>query len=167
MRLAASSRGAMRGVGRLVFAMAALCGLLILGHAAAIAQDRPASCRLAVPDVWQGAAPEWTGPCVNGAAHGLGVATARLAGGLTERFFGRVIDGHMNEGVFEVPGGYRPARFKDATMLSLDDRNQIIAVFRVAARAARDISDQYRTAGNTKAARDYAEAARSLASQMD
>ncbi|HJQ61000.1 MAG TPA: hypothetical protein VJ890_29115, partial [Vineibacter sp.] len=84
-----------------------------------------------------------------------------------EKFFGRVSVGRLEEGVFEVPGGYRPARFKDGADQPMDERNQIIAAFRIAASAARSASDRYRAARDMAASRTYAAAAESLANQMD
>ena len=130
-------------------------------------KTRPANCRLSAPSSWRGLQVEWIGPCTNGAANGAGVAIARAAGQPPERFYGTVTAGQMTEGVFDIPDGYRPARFEKGEPVTLDDRSQIIAAFRVAASAARDVSSRFKAARNTQAARDYAEAAERLENQMD
>jgi hypothetical protein len=152
-------------VGVLMAALA-LAGTASVLHGA-WAQDRPSACHLAAPDAWHGARIEWIGPCRSGHASGLGVAVARFDGRLHERFFGNVSAGNVVDGVFEVPGGYRPVRVKDRVEMPLDDRNQLIAVFRAASAAARAARDRYRAAGDMKAVRDYADAAERLASQID
>lgn len=156
-----------RGTAWALLCVAMLCGSLAAGHIAAVADDRPAGCRVLAPESWQGVRIEWIGPCRGGLAHGLGVAIARADGRAQEAFFGDVVAGRMVEGVFDVPGGYRPARFNDGVPVPLDDRNQIINVFRVAANAASAVSNHYRAARDMKAARGYAEAAERLANQMD
>lgn len=158
-------------------ARAMTCAVLLLAAwplalvATANADDgvktRPADCRLAAPSSWRGWQIEWIGPCTRGAANGAGVAIATAGGRPPERFYGIVTSGEMTEGVFDIPDGYRPARFEKGEPVALDDRNQIIAAFRVAASAARDVSSRFKAARNTQAARDYAEAAEHLENQMD
>ena len=143
--------------------------LVVTGTATAddTVKTRPADCRLSVPPSWRGLQVEWIGPCTNGAANGAGVAVASTDGRQPERFYGTVSAGQMTEGVFDLPDGYQPARFEKGAPVTLDDRNQIIAAFRVAASAARDVSSRFKAAGNNAATRDYAEAAERLENQMD
>lgn len=145
------------------------CPLAVAGTANAddTVKTRPADCRLSVPSSWRGLQVEWIGPCTNGAANGAGVAVASADGRAPERFYGTVAAGQMTEGVFDLPDGYQPARFEKGAPVTLDDRNQIIAAFRVAASAARDVSGRFKAARNSAAARDYAEAAERLENQMD
>ncbi len=162
-----------RGARRAGAAWTMVCAALLLAalpaphDAAARAQERPADCRLAAPASWQGVSIEWLGPCAQGAAQGAGVAIARAAGREPERFFGTASAGQLAVGVFDLPDGYRPARFEKGAAVTLEDRNQIIAAFRTASDAARQVSARLKAAGKGDAARAYAEDAERLASQMD
>jgi hypothetical protein len=166
--VAGNSRPAVRAAG---WTARILIGLALLvagpGHDAAFAQGDRAACRLVAPQEWQDAPVEWIGPCTSGLAHGPGVAITRPPRGAQQNFFGNAVRGHLAEGVLDLPNGYKPARVKDDAFVALDDRNQIIAAFRVAANAARQVSARYRAAGDAKAARAYAEIAERLANQLD
>lgn len=148
-----------------------LVGTALLGglplRQPALAESPAAVCRLVGPPEWQQARIEWIGACADGLATGPGVAIVRVEGQPPENFFGNAVAGKPADGVIELPGGYRPVRYKDGASQPLDERNDIIAAFRIAAKAGREVSSRYRAAGNTKAARDYAEAAERLENQMD
>ena len=141
--------------------------LLVPAGPAAFARDDQPECRLTTPQEWRNMRVEWIGPCTGGLAQGAGVAIARPERGPQQNFFGNAVGGRLTEGVFDLQNGYKPARFKDGVFVPLDDRNQIIVAFRVAANAARQVSARYKAAKDLKAAKEYAETAERLANQMD
>ncbi|MCW5745576.1 MAG: hypothetical protein KIT36_05180 [Alphaproteobacteria bacterium] len=161
-----SGRGTRLAAAGLLLAVQVVAGSLA-SVTGARAEDRLPACRVVAPQTWQGAEIQWIGRCNSGLAEGLGVAIARFNGQPQERFFGSVAAGKVVEGVIELPGGYRPMRFKGDAPLPLDERNQIIAVFRVASAAAQAARDRRRAAGDMPAAREFDDAAERLANQMD
>jgi len=135
--------------------------------AASLMTDRLSGCQIFVPDDWAGGTVRWTGACDRSMASGLGTAVRYVDGIQQATFFGDLTTGRMTRGVIEVAGGYQAGLFRNGEPVRTDDRNTIIAAFRVAAEAARAASARFQADGNTGSAAFYAAAAEALERQMD
>lgn len=147
-----------------------LAGLLwMVSSIAAASTDAAGSigCRFERPAGWTEPSLRWTGACVDGHAHGLGVLRAYAGHRASRLFFGRLQAGRLLIGVVDLPEGYVAGEFRDGRALDTDDRNLILKAFNEAQAAARLAADHFSQAGNAASASYYRDKARQLAQQMD
>ena len=148
--------------------------------AAAAAQPTPAdsrsaghnNCRFEKPDMWTEGKITWLGACRSGFADGYGVILNEIEGSPAERFFGRLNRGYLRLGALQSESGYMAGRWTRGGLAPAreDDqaaRNELIAAFDAAAKAASSVSRSLSRQGNAASSRFYAEQARMLRTQMD
>lgn len=91
---------------------------------------------------------------------------------VTERFYGRLLNGHLDAGVLQRRGGYMAGSWSGGTLAGdlVDDiaqRNVLIAAFKTAAGAASSASKSFARKGDAASSRLYAKEAQQLRNQLD
>jgi hypothetical protein len=130
--------------------------------------DARSGCRFETPVSWDFTVFRWSGGCsADGIADGYGVLRAYSNSKVVESYFGELRRGRLYVGVIETPSGYVAGKFVDGKPLGNQDRNDLIAAFNIAAKAARQMSEVFRRKGDKAAFHYYSEKARILQEQMD
>jgi predicted lipid-binding transport protein (Tim44 family) len=135
--------------------------------AVAPADEARAGCRAEPLSGWREQGVRWLGGCVSGAANGLGALKYYDGGALRATFFGEFRNGAAILGVIDKGGSYVAGHVVGSEIADSSDRNEIIAAFRVASRAAEKVSEDFAAAGNKDSAAHYRAVAKKLADQMD
>jgi hypothetical protein len=95
------------------------------------------------------------------------VLRAYAHGKVVESYFGELRRGRLSIGVIETQAGYVAGKFAEGKPLENQDREDLIAAFDIAAKAARQISEVFRRNGNTASSQYYSYKAKALREQMD
>lgn len=130
--------------------------------------DARSGCRFERPASWRFTIIRWSGSCsAQGIADGYGVLRAYSGDKVAESYFGEITRGHLSAGVIETQSGYVAGRFSNGKPLEHQERNDLIAAFDKAAKAAQQMSEAFRRSGNTASSHYYSDKARALREQMD
>ncbi|WP_191577310.1 MULTISPECIES: hypothetical protein [Achromobacter] len=133
--------------------------------------DPSTQCRFVAPESLGDGPKYWTGFCssVTGVATGVGTIVARTANQAGPAFYGELRAGVPIIGVVSDGAGYRAGLFdgkeigtsKEAERVDIDDS------FKVAERAAKQVSAYYAQQKNTASAKHYQGVAKQFASQLE
>ncbi|MBE9604359.1 hypothetical protein IAI18_05740 [Acetobacteraceae bacterium H6797] len=132
-------------------------------------QDPASGCRFQAPASLTQGPTAWVGTCRDGRAEGLGMLRRRDGAQAGAAFFGEMREGVPRLGVVEAEGGYRVGAFAQGdigTASELEWQERLDA-FRLAAQAARMVSDHYARAGNAASSRFYQSVAAQLEQQVE
>lgn len=143
------------------------CASCPAGAEEAMVLDKSSGCRLVPLHDWAGASVQWIGPCAESVAHGLGALKRYENGRLEETFFGELKNGAPVVGVLDKGAGYEAGRVEAGVLQDSSDRQENIVAFRIAAKAARAVSERFRKAGNAKSAAHYRAIEKQLAEALD
>ena len=115
----------------------------------------------------------WHGKCKNAFADELGVARYSLKGQVNTVYYGVMKAGFWDVGVLAQNDGYLAGQFKNNEKVTVKDqvgvesRNVIIRAFQIAAKAATQLSQDFKKQGNKASAQHYRAEAEKLSQQMD
>jgi hypothetical protein len=129
------------------------------------------NCLVEKPKAWgEGGRYVWLGACRNGYAQDYGVIRNTLPDNSIELFLGRTDRGRLVVGALKSPSGYTVGKWRDGTVLAIDDdiakRNAIDDGFQAAATAARATSKQMASRSNRTSQKYYADLAKEIDLQL-
>jgi hypothetical protein len=124
-------------------------------------------CGFSVPEGWKQANTRWDGECVAGKAEGLGVLKEFENRKAKRFFFGRLVEGQIQQGVIDQAEGYVAGQFKRGVLVPSEDRQVFIDSFRLAEQAASLVASRFRKVGNKASAQYYETKQKQLEQQMD
>lgn len=156
-----------------IFCLVLLCSTFSLAAATEYIVAKNSKCKLVKDAYQEKRIVNWHGPCLNGAAQGLGVVRYLKGSKVDSVFYGNVIAGAWEIGVHDTQDGYVAGRFENNKLVSVNDdtgmegRNTIIKAFETAAKAALQLSQEFERGGNKASAKYYKAEAKKLSEQMD
>jgi len=152
-------------------AMPVWAGAVEAGASLKWSTDPSTQCRFVAPESLGDGPKYWTGFCsgVTSVATGVGTIVARTANRAGPAFYGELRAGVPIIGVVSDEAGYRAGLFdgkeigasKEAERVDIDDS------FKVAERAAKQVSAYYAQQKNTASAKHYQSVAKQFASQLE
>lgn len=133
--------------------------LIAAGTGAGTALAQTEGCLFQVPTAWQALSVQWIGDCHDTYADGPGVLRVRGGNAPAQAFYGQLTRGSAQAGVLEGPKGLQAGRMVNGAWTPAKTKAEQTAAWRSGLEAARKTSAYFRTAGVTRAADDYAQAA--------
>lgn len=113
---------------------------------------------------------KWEGECVDGKADGYGALRAYPRANSEDKnvliFFGKFRRGEPTLGVLDLPDGFQAGKVVRGEVTGFDDRDLAIEALEEATKAARQVSERLKAAGNAASAAFYEKKAKMLAIQL-
>jgi hypothetical protein len=134
---------------------------------------RPAArtpCAFAPLRKFAGRVVKWEGECVDGKADGYGALRAYPRADSEDKtvwiFFGKLRRGEPDLGVLDLTDGFQAGRFVGGEVTGFDDRDLAIEALEEGTKAATQVSERMKAAGNAGSAAFYEKKAKMLEIQL-
>jgi hypothetical protein len=128
------------------------------------------ACAFAPLHKFEGRVVKWDGECVDGKADGYGALRAYPRADSDDKtvwiFFGKLRRGEADLGVLDLTDGFQAGRFVRGEVTGFDDRDLAIKALDEGTKAATQVSERMKAAGNAASAAFYEKKAKMLALQL-
>lgn len=129
-----------------------------------------ADCSFTPLNRFEGRVVKWEGECVGGKADGYGALRAYPRADSEDKnvliFFGKLRRGKPALGVLDLPNGFQAGKVVAGEVTGYDDRDLAIEALDEGTKAARQVSERMKAAGNAASAAFYDKKAKMLAIQL-